>query len=93
MARITSDQEIVPGDSVSKYPLLSNRHDGRGAIHLKFTPVRVVCRNTLNQALEHGPTLRVAHTLSMKESSERRLGSGKTNCKYLFKCPSSQAHK
>jgi phage/plasmid-like protein (TIGR03299 family) len=67
MARITSDQEIVPGDSVSKYLLLSNRHDGRGAIHVKFTPVRVVCRNTLNQALEHGPTLRVAHTLSMKD--------------------------
>ena len=67
MARITSDQEIVPGDSVSKYLLLSNRHDGKGAVHVKFTPVRVVCRNTLNQALEQRPTLRVAHTLSMKD--------------------------
>ena len=67
MARITSDQEIVPGDSISKYLLLSNRHDGKGAVHVKFTPVRVVCRNTLNQALEQGPTLRVAHTLSMKD--------------------------
>jgi len=67
LARVTSDHEIVPGDRISKYLLLSNSHDGKGAVHVKFTPVRVVCRNTLNQAIERGPTLRVAHTSSMKD--------------------------
>jgi len=33
---------------------------------VKFTPVRVVCKNTLNEALERGPAIRVAHTRDMK---------------------------
>lgn len=43
---------ILPGDEVEKYVLLSNSHDGTLAVRVGFTPIRVVCANTM--ALAHG---------------------------------------
>ena len=44
------DTEIV-GDKVEPYLCFSNTHDGSGAIRVCMTPIRVVCNNTLNVAL------------------------------------------
>lgn len=44
------DTEIV-GDKTEPYLCFSNTHDGGGAIRVCMTPVRVVCNNTLNIAL------------------------------------------
>jgi phage/plasmid-like protein (TIGR03299 family) len=38
-------------DLVEKYLFLTTSHDGTGAITAAFTPVRIVCNNTLNMAL------------------------------------------
>lgn len=43
----------VTGDNVSPYLVFSNSHDGRGAIKVAMTPIRVVCQNTLNLALNN----------------------------------------
>ncbi len=55
---------IAAGDDVEKYLLLSNSHDGTLAVRVGFTPVRVVCANTL--AMAHGSDasklIRVRHT-------------------------------
>ena len=40
------NSEIVKGDEIAKFALLSNGHDGKLAVHLGFTPIRVVCANT-----------------------------------------------
>ena len=44
------DTEIV-GDKTEPYLCFSNTHDGSGAIRVCMTPIRVVCNNTLNFAL------------------------------------------
>lgn len=42
----------VLDDKVDPYIVFTNSHDGTGAIKVAMTPIRVVCNNTLNLALE-----------------------------------------
>lgn len=37
-------------DKIESYILLSNSHDGKQAVKVGFTPIRVVCNNTLSMA-------------------------------------------
>lgn len=43
---------IISGEQISPYLVFSNTHDGSGAIKVALTPIRVVCQNTLNLALD-----------------------------------------
>lgn len=45
-----SPVEIQDGDAIEPYLLMHNSHDGTTAIWIQFTPVRVVCQNTLSWA-------------------------------------------
>lgn len=56
------ETEIV-GDKTEPYMCFSNSHDGSGAIRVCMTPIRVVCSNTLNLALDTARrTWSVRHT-------------------------------
>ena len=73
LAQLNRDNsEIVTGDEVSKFILLSNSHDGTTAIRVGYTPIRVVCANTL--AWAHSNTnsqlIRIRHTRSSKNNLE-----------------------
>lgn len=50
LAKLTESIEIA-GDRIERYVLLANGHDGNTALQVLFTPVRVVCQNTLSAAL------------------------------------------
>ncbi len=43
---------IIQGEQILPYLVFSNTHDGSGAIKIAMTPIRVVCNNTLNLALD-----------------------------------------
>ena len=43
---------IIAGERISPYLVFSNTHDGSGSVKVAVTPVRVICNNTLNLALE-----------------------------------------
>jgi len=61
LAKLPESIHVANKDDVDKFLLLSNSHDGRSSVQVKFTPVRVVCQNTLTMALEEGRTVRVKH--------------------------------
>lgn len=59
--------EVDKDDVVEKFILLSNSHNGKTAVRVGFTPVRVVCNNTLKMAHGDGNSklIRIKHTLQM----------------------------
>lgn len=63
---------IAKGDEVEKYILLAHAHDGSLAIRLGFTPIRVVCNNTLALAVNSAASklVRIRHTIQAKQNLE-----------------------
>jgi phage/plasmid-like protein (TIGR03299 family) len=52
-------------DLIEQYLFLTSSHDGSGSITIAFTPVRVVCANTLNAALKQNTNcIKIRHTAS-----------------------------
>ena len=51
LARLPKEY-IISGERISPYLVFSNTHDGSGAVRVAITPIRVVCNNTLNLALD-----------------------------------------
>ncbi len=71
LARLSRDLWVREEDSARRYLLLSNSHDGRSSLQVKFTPVRVVCNNTLTLALSQGGTIRIRHDRFMAQQLDK----------------------
>ncbi|RKD15206.1 alpha/beta hydrolase [Pelobium manganitolerans] len=55
-------------DLIEKYLFLTTSHDGSGSITAAFTPVRIVCNNTLNAAIANmSNCIKIRHTQSAQD--------------------------
>ena len=43
---------VIAGDEIAPYMVFLNSHDGSSGVKVAMTPIRVVCQNTLNLALD-----------------------------------------
>jgi len=70
------EKYIIGGEAIEPFLVFSNSHDGSAAIKVSMTPIRVVCQNTLNLALENARrTWSAKHTGSIQT---RRLEARET---------------
>ena len=63
LAKVKESFELFKGDTVESYLLFSNPHQYGKSIDIRFTPIRVVCNNTLTMSLESASdrSVRIGH--------------------------------
>jgi phage/plasmid-like protein (TIGR03299 family) len=67
-AKLPGYIKVGKDDLIEKYLFLTTSHDGYGSITAAFTPVRIVCNNTLHAALDNSTNcVKIRHTQSAQE--------------------------
>ena len=60
------DTITVHGDPVDNYLVFTNSHNGTSGVNILFTPIRVICQNTLNAAIKSSTNIiNIRHTKSV----------------------------
>jgi phage/plasmid-like protein (TIGR03299 family) len=75
LAKVNEEFELFGGDQVESYLMFSNPHKFGSSITVSFTPIRVVCNNTLNMALQgaNGKGVRVTHRTAFDADAVKQL--------------------
>ena len=84
LAKLPGEIRVVGDDITEKYFLFANGHDGLFNLALGFTPIRVVCQNTLNAALRNGSNwVRLRHTQGIRSNLETAANVIKAGVDYF----------
>ena len=71
-AKLPEYIKVGRDDLIEQYLLLTTSHDGFGSITAAFTPIRIVCNNTLSAALKNcSNSIKIRHTANAKERLEQ----------------------
>jgi phage/plasmid-like protein (TIGR03299 family) len=71
MANLNRAIEVVKGDEIRRYLLLSNSHGFNKSVQIMTCSTRVVCLNTLNMALASGGAYGIWHQGNMKAEMDK----------------------
>lgn len=72
MAKLPESFEPLLGDRVDQFCLLTTSHDASTGVDVRFTPIRVVCQNTLTAAIKGSKeTISIRHTASARQHLEQ----------------------
>jgi len=73
LAKLPNNIILNEKDIIERFLLLVNSHDGTSTLRMFFTPIRVVCYNTLNMALKarQGEGIAIRHTANYKSKIEQ----------------------
>ncbi|RAJ80094.1 phage/plasmid-like protein (TIGR03299 family) [Chitinophaga dinghuensis] len=67
-AKLPSYIRVGNDDLIEQYLFLTTSHNGMGSITAAFTPIRIVCNNTLNAAMRnHSNSVKIRHTTNAKD--------------------------
>jgi phage/plasmid-like protein (TIGR03299 family) len=67
-AKLPGYIKVGQDDYIEKYLFLTTSHDGTGSITAAFTPIRIVCQNTLGAALRNSSnTIKIRHTANAED--------------------------
>lgn len=73
-----SDEWIVNKDLIDRYLLITTSHDGSSSIKILFTPIRVVCNNTLTAAINNTKnSFTITHSKNLRtklDAAKKALG-------------------
>jgi len=82
LAKVKDSFEVFGGDKIDSYLLFSNPHQYGKSIDVRFTPIRVVCNNTLSLSLDSKKdnSVKVGHRIEF-DSSQVKTALGIANQK------------
>lgn len=84
-ATIGEDSFIDKDDAIRNYVVFTNAHDGSGSVMAFFTPIRVICQNTLNMAIRECPNKVVfKHTKNVDKRLDWQIAANREKAFEVF---------